>query len=71
MSERNTFFHQGGFFFDMGAQTGLTFLFLSYRTNKDYFQSCLWGPFRASPIFFGVRGFPWRLTSRCETTGMT
>ena len=46
-------------------------LFLSYFTNKASFRICLWGPLIASPMLFGVIGFYGRLTSICETTGMT
>ena len=35
------------------------------------FHNCLWVQLKPSPILFGVRGFFGRLTSRCETTGMT
>ena len=46
-------------------------LFLSYFTNKASLHICLWGPLIASPILFGVIGFYGRITSICETTGMT
>ena len=38
--------------------------------KKSSFQNCLWETFIASPMFFEVRGFYGRLTSKCETTGL-
>ena len=39
--------------------------------NKSSLQNYLWGTFRNLWMFFGVRGFSGRRTSRCETTGLT
>ena len=53
-----------------GIQKKDEIFFLSHCTNKDYLQNYLWGPFKASPMLFGVRGISGRCTSLCETTGM-
>ena len=54
-----------------GSRKKVDNLFLSYFTNKSSFHIFLWGPLIASPMLFGVIGFYGRLTSICETTGMT
>ena len=48
----------------------MTFLFLSYFTNKSYFHNCLWLHLKYSQMLFGLRGFYGRRTSICETTGL-
>ena len=61
---------QGGILLVWDQKEGWHF-FLSYCTNKASFYDYLWGLFKASPIFFGVRGFSGIITSRFETTGLT
>ena len=65
MSEWRTSYQSGRYLIGMGSKRRLTFLFLSYFSNKAYFQNVIWGPFRASQMFFGIK------TSRFETTGLT
>ena len=55
----------------MGAERRLTLLSLSYYTNKYSFHHFLLGPFKPSPMLFGVRVFYGGGTSRCEITGLT
>ena len=70
MIERGTFVPSGRDFIGMGAERRLTLLLLPYCTDKASFQNGLWGPFKASPIFFGVGGLSRRRNSICETTGL-
>ena len=55
----------------MGTERRLTFLFLSYFTNKTSFHHCIWGHYKPSPILFGVGDLFEIQISRCETTGLT
>ena len=71
MSNWGTFFPSGRDLIGMVDERRLTFMFFSYWTNMNSFHNYLWGPFKPSPIFFGVGGFFGRRTSRCETTGLT
>ena len=71
MSEQRNFVPSGGYLIGMGYEKRPTFLFFSYWTKRDYFQNCLWGPLKPSPILFGVGGFFGRINSICETTGLT
>ena len=71
MSENMNFFPSGRDLIGMVFERRLTFLLLSHCKNEASFQNCIWGPFRASPILFGVRGLYGRGTSRYDTTGLT
>ena len=55
----------------MGSEIRLSILFVSYFPNKDYFHKCPWGPFKPSPMFFGMGGFFGIEISIGETTGIT
>ena len=71
-NEQTEYFCSFGDEFDwVGSKRRLTFLFLSYFTNKASFQNFLSEPFKPSSTLFGVIGISGRQTSRCETTGLT
>ena len=71
MSEHSTFSSSGMYLIGFGDKIRLTYLFLSYCTNKAYFRHFLWWSFKPSSMLFGVGGLYGRRTSIFKTTGMT
>ena len=59
MIERRTFANSGRELIGMGSKIRLTFLFLSYCTNKYSFQNFLWRPFKPSKNVLWCGRFIW------------
>ena len=57
ISERTTFVPSGRYLICMVAKRRLFLKLLLYCTNKYSLQNYLWGPLRASTMFFWVRSF--------------
>ena len=64
------FYSFGVLFYWGGIRNKADILFLSYFTTKASFQSCIWGPFKPSPMSFYYGRFLWGRDSICETTGL-
>ena len=56
------FFPSGRYLIGLEAERRMTFVFLSYCTNKSSLNNCLWVPLKTSPMFFGEGGFSGRQT---------